>query len=280
MKTFSIIIPHHGPEEQLDRLLGSIPEREDLEVIVVRDDSRKGAGWARNQGVKQAVGEYVIFADSDDYFLPGIDSIMDNIRDREGGKVDVFYFDAKSVEEDTGKASWRSYHLNWIMQNDPSERDFLLRYTFTEPWCKAIRRELIVTEQIRFDETRILNDVFFSAQVGHLAHSIEAMAIRAYCIVNRNASTAKVMDRERRVEYSRVFAKTNRYLMRHGIGYYHPRMLRQVAVSLLHLDWGTAARCIEAIRDEGFTRMQLVLRAMAYPYHVMIWAKNKITKRA
>ena len=65
---FSLIIPHHGDDRLLDRLLKSIPDRDDLETIVIRDDKAKGAGWARNKGLEHAVGEYVLFADSDDYF--------------------------------------------------------------------------------------------------------------------------------------------------------------------------------------------------------------------
>ena len=67
---FSIIIPHKGPQWLLDRCVASVPQRDNLQIIVIHDEEGRGAGWARNQGLSKAEGSYVIFADSDDYFHP------------------------------------------------------------------------------------------------------------------------------------------------------------------------------------------------------------------
>lgn len=90
MINYSFIIPHHNCPILLDRLLSSIPQREDIEVIVVDDnsdndkkpnvsrsdvhvvlipaDESKGAGHARNVGLEIAKGKWLLFADSDDYY--------------------------------------------------------------------------------------------------------------------------------------------------------------------------------------------------------------------
>ena len=41
-KVLTIIIPHYNSPKLLDKLLDSIPEREELEVIVVDDNSESG----------------------------------------------------------------------------------------------------------------------------------------------------------------------------------------------------------------------------------------------
>ena len=73
MKNYSIIIPHKNSPELLDRCLKSIPERNDIEIIVVDDcsdencrpqidrkgveiiyvtkEETKGAGRARNLAI-------------------------------------------------------------------------------------------------------------------------------------------------------------------------------------------------------------------------------------
>ena len=103
---FSIIIPHHDIPQLLERCLKSIPIKEDLEVIVVDDNSnpklvdfnnfpgmeRKdttcildkkggGAGYARNVGMKHANGKWLIFADADDFFTDYFYDIINKYND-------------------------------------------------------------------------------------------------------------------------------------------------------------------------------------------------------
>ena len=90
-KNYSIIIPHKNIPDLLKRCLDSIPRRNDVQIIVVDDNSDpekvdfsnfpgvgekcvevyftkegKGAGFARNVGLKYAIGKWVLFADADD----------------------------------------------------------------------------------------------------------------------------------------------------------------------------------------------------------------------
>ena len=87
---FSIIIPHYDIPDLLMRCLKSIPVSEDIQVIVVDDNSPDadtylerypelsrpylefirttkggGAGYARNVGLDHAKGKWLLFADAD-----------------------------------------------------------------------------------------------------------------------------------------------------------------------------------------------------------------------
>ena len=85
---FSIIVPVYNTEKYLKRCLDSIKSQsfKDYEVIIVNDGSTDnssdiiskypykiinqenlGLSRARNNGVKEASGDYLIFLDSDDY---------------------------------------------------------------------------------------------------------------------------------------------------------------------------------------------------------------------
>lgn len=87
---FSIIIPSHNGAGRIDSILDSIYKQEfhDYEVIVVCDKCTDNsaeyvtgkahkiieceygnAGLARNEGLEVAEGEYIMFADDDDYIL-------------------------------------------------------------------------------------------------------------------------------------------------------------------------------------------------------------------
>ena len=90
MYKFSIVIPNYNEEKYIKRCLDSIfnqtLDREKFEVIVIDDGSndnsiniirqynvkllnsdRLGAGGARNKGLDNALGEYIILLDADDY---------------------------------------------------------------------------------------------------------------------------------------------------------------------------------------------------------------------
>ena len=99
--TFSIIIPHKEIPDLLMRCLQSIPVSEDIQVIVVDDNSADadtylerypelsrpylefirttkggGAGYARNVGLEHAKGKWLLFADADDFYVDDMYSII------------------------------------------------------------------------------------------------------------------------------------------------------------------------------------------------------------
>lgn len=273
MYYYSLIIPHHGNAAQLQRLLDSIPQREDMEVITVEDKERCGAGWARNQGLRQARGTYMLFADSDDWFLPEIDEVLDEARKSD---ADIIYFNATAVEETTGKPSRRADRLNWIMRQEDDKREFLLRHTFTEPWCHIIRKSIIDRHQLYFDETPILNDVTFTTQAGYYAEGVAVLNSTAYCVCNRKGSTGKLTDDARLIAYTQVMAKTNAFNKLHGIGFYHARMMRPLVKCMLKGKITTAGRCVKEMKQHGYSCSEIIFLLAAYPCHLIIYLYNRL----
>ena len=268
MISISVIIPHKGPQWQLDRCIESIPQRDDLQTIVIRDEDGYGAGWARNQGLDKAEGKYVIFADSDDFFHPCFNDFLDSIKEE---TADVIYFNADSIEMGSGKPSWRTNHLSRIMSStDSAWQERHLRYHFTEPWCKAIRMSFIKEHGIRFNESKILNDIYFSTQVGIFAKSIKVYTEKCYCVCNHSDSTAKSKKTEEKMlDYTRETAKSNLLLAQYGIKRYHSRMLRPMMTSLSHLRLRSACKCWKEMRKCGYSSPILLYYMARYPRDLM-----------
>ncbi len=69
------VAPYH--EALLGRTLASIDAQSvPAEVVVIRDDNLRGAGWARNQGIAQVTTPFLTFLDADDEVLPEFAQIL------------------------------------------------------------------------------------------------------------------------------------------------------------------------------------------------------------
>ncbi len=222
---YTIIIPHYNIPHLLMRCLGTIPVKEEIQVIVVDDCSPEGdkyperfaelkrpflefhrttqggsAGRARNLGLEHAKGEWVVFMDADDLFVNDMFDLLENNIDREN---DIIFFNSLSVmSDDLNRPSDRNYYEKLFQQykTDPSEIGF--RYDFQSLWGKTFKRDLIEENKIRFDETRYSNDVHFSFMTGHLAQKIKVVDAPLYIVTQREGSLAssqfsdKVMSEE------------------------------------------------------------------------------------
>lgn len=237
---FSVIIPHHNIPDMLERLLKSIPQRDDLEIILVDDHSdeevvkrlqsidRKnmtlvqtdechGAGYARNCALPLAKGKWVLFADSDDFFNPGFDAFLSEYVDSD---ADIVYFNANSVDTDTYEPSSRVDHLHDFIaeyQKDTERGGLVMRYLFTEPWCKMVKRNLIEHNGVRFEETIIRNDVRYSYLVGFYAKDIIVDNRQLYCVTTRQNSVSRGVGRQASLDELKVFAGWKHFLMEHQI---------------------------------------------------------------
>lgn len=190
MITYSFIIPHKNTPELLQRCLNSIPKRKDVEIIVVddnSDDDKKpilerddvtllkitpeetlGAGKARNVGIEQARGLWMLFADADDYYNDGIFDILEKYKESD---ADVVYFNHQVVKDGLIVENPYPYvnkYKNEINGDDIDE----VKFRFNVPWNKMVQREFIAKNHIVFEETPVGNDIFYSYQVGYFSENV------------------------------------------------------------------------------------------------------------
>lgn len=246
---YSIIIPHYNSSILLKRLLDSIPQNDNFQIIVVDDESAedeydsvqalqkdypfelyvnegKTAGGARNTGLKYAVGKWVLFADADDYYEPDLEIAIDKYANSD---YDIVYFDVVSRYSDTGEMGFRSGHVNQLIQHvkEGDSMDYL-RCCFTSPWSKLIRRSLIEEHQIRFEETLVGNDMMFSVRSGLSAKNVTFDEHQLYCITIGGGSLTNVFNKERFEVRLNVLVRLNNYLRSQGKSKYQASVLRYI----------------------------------------------------
>lgn len=282
---YSIIIPHYNIPDLLERLLNSIPKRDDTQIIVVDDCSpaesckkleeikdkfpnaefystgtNGGGGKARNVGLKHAKGKYVIFADADDFFTP---ELADILKSYAGNKeADIIYFNARSIDSATNAPRSRANQLNSffkIAAKDREQGELWLRYHFGEPWCKIVRREIIEKNNIRFDEIPIHNDTFYSYMTAFHAKSVVIDPRIGYCITERSGSVSKLISDEKFLIRERVFSKKNRFLKEHSINFIDPLMLTPFTTTLKRRNFKLLSKLFKVAKENGYSKYEIVM---------------------
>lgn len=207
---YSIIIPHKNTPDLLQKCLDSIPRSEDIQIIVVDDNSDadkvnfklfpgiddptvevyltkegRGAGYARNIGMSHAVGKWLVFADADDFFNPCFAEAMDDFRDVE---CDVVFFKGTSIKLPDGSPSNRGDEFNRRVDIALQTGDYTLPLLFSSPWKKFFLRSFIVDNYIYFNEVQWGNDVVFMAKVARAAERCNASPLEIYCFTESSNS--------------------------------------------------------------------------------------------
>ena len=212
---FSIIIPNYNSEKWIIKLLDSINRQtyQDYETIIVDDMSTDNSfniirnyivendlynkffpcvlttkrynGGARNIGVKLAKGDYIIFADCDDWFYS--DKALEEIS---------LAIDQNNCP-DLVRLPYHAYSIKGECDVKLHEESLekMAHTVFVAPWTKCIKRELFVP----FPENTLIEDI-----VQHIAQ-IDKIETMAYCpipIIVWNRANEDAISADNRV-YSR-----------------------------------------------------------------------------
>jgi glycosyltransferase involved in cell wall biosynthesis len=230
--SLSVIIPHKNSQTLLQRCLDSIPQSDNIEVIVIDDNSsnvnkdifpginRKNtkvifserditAGGARNIGLDHVSNKWVMFADADDFFLNDAFVIFEKtLIDPE---VDIYYFRVSSVFSDTLERATRDRGVNTLVDHFLTD-ETKLRLKHIVPWGKVFSSEFVIHNSIRFDEVAASNDVMFGVKTGFLAKKITVIQKEVYCVtMNRGSISNTLTSQNNRSRYI-VMLKYNEYL--------------------------------------------------------------------
>ena len=200
----SVVIPVYNAEKYLCEALDSIINQTyiNLEIVCVDDgstdssfqileeyknkDSRvivyteenSGGGAARNYGLERATGEYIYFFDADD--IANKTLIEKALAKAVETDADVVAFDAYTFNDDNSelKTLKKCYNRNILKDFEKetfSYKDFpnkILSIINIVPWNKLIRREIIMENNIRFDEISSSDDLTFSVMCAAVARKI------------------------------------------------------------------------------------------------------------
>ncbi len=180
MTKVSVIVPAYNAEKTIKKCIDSIMNQtfDDYEVIVINDGSTDntkdlldmyknnpklrvinkkngGIGAARNDGIKEAKGDYITFVDSDDYVDKKILESFYNFAIK--NSLDVVTSSYKKVI--SGKiVDWPS--IKYKIGNIKTSPKIIFSIEYA-PWAKMFKRDLLINHNIKFVENKKYEDIPF-----------------------------------------------------------------------------------------------------------------------
>lgn len=204
MVTFSVIVPVYNVAPFLQSCVDSVLEQSygDLELLLIDDGSTDESGGvcdqyaaadrrvrvvhkkngglssARNAGLREATGEYVIFLDSDDYWdkQDALALIYDEFCHE---NVDIVLFKSQKFDMCKGEIlgngnSLSSEEIRNLPYSAQMKRCVAEQVFDTCAWNKAFRRSLMKKADLMFTEGIIAEDIDWAAR---LALAAERLAV-------------------------------------------------------------------------------------------------------
>ena len=290
-KKISIIVPHFNSVDMVQKLMDSIPVDKRIQTIIVDDNSTeditelrkyidnapankqielytndtgvKGAGSARNVGLDHAEGEWLLFADSDDYFTEGW---LDRVSIYPNSQYDMVYFVPTSIDLTTGQVSSRHRMYAELVTKyykKPSDKSLAeLKYCFCTPWSKLIRKSIVDENNIRFDQVMASNDIMAITKCAFNSKKVAADLGVIYCVTRGGASLTSKKNKDNFWARIDVFIRRYCYVRENET----KKMFKYA-----HLDRYALGKLVDVVLEGWGLKTFLEIVGMYRREHIKIW---------
>lgn len=268
IKKYSFIIPHYNNPKLLSRCINSIPVRNDVEVIVVDDNSdcdkkprdlrsdiklisidsehTKGAGRARNYGLAASTGQWLLFADCDDFYEKGI---LEKLDHHLSDDIDLLFFKIfYAWDVNQGISKWKSKYNKMIDKCIASGCNpywvKTVKHSIQAPWNFVVKRSYVIQLNATFEEKPKGNDAYFHHLVAMNTDKIKVINEKLYYWVwSDNGITHKRWKKEDYFDFARSTARNNRMRAKSG-AWNTITDIKSGLISVIHYHGVTFAFCL------------------------------------
>lgn len=219
----SIVVPIYNVEKDLNRCVDSLINQtlKDIEIVLVDDGSpdvcpemcdeyanqdsrvkvihKKNGGLsdARNVGLIEASGEFVLFVDSDDYIRHNACEILYSNAAKDN--LDVVVGDAIRIENHTETTmSHAEVSLDKIMKGTEFLKEQLEYYGMhMVAWLNLYRKEMLINNELFFKKGTYHEDEQWTPRVFLKANKVKYANLTFYYYIIRNNSITKKKDKSK-----------------------------------------------------------------------------------
>lgn len=212
MDKVSIIVPFYGVEQYIDACLDSLVRQthEDIEIVCVDDcspdgslriveqyaaidkrvrllrhETNKGLGGARNTGLQNSHGEYLCFVDSDDYVADNfVELLLNSLKSHQADIVICNIWQDQDGAVTPYETKYRDECLN-LSPNKDNTFETAGRFN-PACWNKMFTRRLLLDNKLSQPEKRYYEDVAFWVKA--VFHSSRVCSIADFLYYYRQRS--------------------------------------------------------------------------------------------
>ena len=255
----SVIVPVYNAEKYLPQCIDSLVNQSlrnvefifvddgstDCSVVIIeeyqREDNRiqlikqqnQNAGAARNNGMKNAKGKYIIFLDSDDFFE--MNMLEESFKCAESNRAEIvvfgwYLFDSQNKK--TQEIQFADLPSGCVSFQQIGEH-FFSNYWYA-PWNKLFLKSFIEENNLEFQPIRKCNDFYFTNMAAFLAKRVYFLNKRfVYYRTNNDNSLQGNINRDRSAIID-AEASVKNELKKRGIFYgkyketYYKRLFKEI----------------------------------------------------
>lgn len=199
-KMVSVVIPLYNTEKYIHICVDSVlaQDYDDFELLIIDDGStdaspaiadayaaanqdcvrvihqkNRGLSGARNAGLSEAQGKYVMFLDSDDFLEPDCLGVL--VRKAETECCDMVVMPTKNVNPDGTEESREPLE---VYSRHFGEKEYLIRYNVTP---RLYLRSMLQENNLTFPEGELLEDITFCLMANFYAKHFALIDYYGYC---------------------------------------------------------------------------------------------------
>ncbi len=182
-KDFEIVIINDGSEDQAEKIINKYVEKYNFIKYIKQNNG--GLSVARNNGLKKACGQYVLFIDSDDYIekntLEKIDMMLSD-------DTDLLRFQL-ITEDEKGNCKMKYHEREFVGLDGREAFSILSSYRFVELACVYVyRKKYLIEHNFYFKENMLHEDFGLLPIVIFTAEKVTSIGNPLYHYVQRNTS--------------------------------------------------------------------------------------------